>query len=220
MSSASNGYALIDWITDYIEGIERPPGLESEHPAGRHPRDACRPIRRPSPEAFTDVLDDIDDIIVPGLTHWQHPNFFAWFPATRRTRRSSASSLSAGLGVQGMSWVTSPACTELETLMLDWMQELLGLPSGSATTPRTAAVSSTARRRGHACRDPRRALASHRRRDQRATATPPSSWPTRPSQAHSGDREGPAHRRHRHRADALRAPRRRRSRCDPTSSTG
>ena len=67
---------------------------------------------------------------MPTITHWQHPNWFAYFPANTTYPSILGELLSAGLGVQGMSWVTSPACTELETLMLDWMQELLALPGG------------------------------------------------------------------------------------------
>ena len=73
-------------------------------------------------------MADIDRVVVPGLTHWQHPNFFAYFPANSSYPAILGDLLTAGLGVQGMSWVTSPACTEVETLMLDWMHELLGLP--------------------------------------------------------------------------------------------
>src|SRR4029453_8685886 len=74
------------------------------------------------------VLADVDRVIVPGLTHWQHPSFFAYFPANASYPAILGELLSAGLGVNGMLWATSPACTELETLMLDWMVELLGLP--------------------------------------------------------------------------------------------
>ena len=82
-------------------------------------------------------MADIDEVIVPGIVHWQHPGFFAYFPSNTTYPSILGELLSAGLGVQGMSWVTSPACTELETLVMDWMQELLGLPerfrSDSAT---------------------------------------------------------------------------------------
>ena len=73
-------------------------------------------------------MADLDDVIVPGIVHWQHPSFFAYFPSNTTYPSILGELLAAGLGVQGMSWVTSPACTELETLMLDWMVELLDLP--------------------------------------------------------------------------------------------
>ena len=131
-----NGYALIDWISNYIEGIEQ---HHVSNPA-LQPGDvrAMLPAHPPvAGEPFSAVLSDLDTVVVPGLTHWQHPSFFAYFPGNSSYPAILGELASAGLGVQGMSWVTSPACTEVETLMLDWMQELLGLPerfrSDSAT---------------------------------------------------------------------------------------
>jgi aromatic-L-amino-acid/L-tryptophan decarboxylase len=122
-----NGYALIDWIAEYIEGIEKYP---VSNPAIK-PGDV-RAMLPPHPPStivpFSTVLTDLDEIVVPGLTHWQHPSFFAYFPGNSSYAAILGELASAGLCVQGMSWVTSPACTEVETLMLDWMQELLGLP--------------------------------------------------------------------------------------------
>ena len=123
----TNGYALIDWITGYIEGIEQFP---VSNPATR-PGDVRQmlPAHPPvAPEPFSAVIADLDRVVVPGLTHWQHPSFFAYFPGNSSYPAILGELAAAGLGVQGMSWVTSPACTEVETLMLDWMQELLGLP--------------------------------------------------------------------------------------------
>jgi aromatic-L-amino-acid/L-tryptophan decarboxylase len=121
------GYALIDWIASYIEGVERFPVTNPALQPGEIR--AALPAHPPtSPEAFSDVLADVDAVIVPGITHWQHPSFFAYFPSNSSYPSILGELLSAGLGVQGMSWVTSPACTELETLMVDWMQELLDLP--------------------------------------------------------------------------------------------
>lgn len=82
-------------------------------------------------------MTDLDRVILPGLTHWQHPSFFAYFPANTSYPSILADLLTAGLGVQGMSWATSPACTEVEVLMLDWMQELLGLPDRFRSTSPT-----------------------------------------------------------------------------------
>ncbi|MGA1266268.1 MAG: pyridoxal-dependent decarboxylase, partial [Phycisphaerales bacterium] len=82
-----------------------------------------------APESLSAVLADMDRVIVPGLTHWQHPSFFGYFPANISGPAILGELLSAGLGVQGMLWSTSPACTELETHMLDWLVDLLGLPA-------------------------------------------------------------------------------------------
>ncbi len=131
----SNGHALIDWIAEYLEGIERFPVASSVQPGDvrgqlpEHPPTA--------PEPFADVLADLDRVVVPGLTHWQHPSFFAYFPGNSSYPAILGELVAAGLGVQGMSWVTSPACTEVETLMLDWMQELLGLPERFRSTSAT-----------------------------------------------------------------------------------
>ncbi len=128
----TNGHALIELIADYIETIERRPVTSSAKPGDvrrqlpEHPPTA--------PESFDAVLADVQNIVIPGLTHWQHPNFFAYFPGNSSYPSILAELLSAGLGVQGMSWVTSPACTEVETLMLDWMHELLDLPARFRST--------------------------------------------------------------------------------------
>ncbi len=123
-----NGHALIDWISDYIEGIERFSVANQSLQPGQIR--AGLPAHPPSTiEPFSVVLEDLDAVILPGITHWQHPNFFAYFPSNSSYSSILGELASAGLGVQGMSWITSPACTEVETLMLDWMQELLGLPT-------------------------------------------------------------------------------------------
>ncbi|MFI0356848.1 pyridoxal phosphate-dependent decarboxylase family protein [Actinomadura sp. 9N407] len=120
------GKQVIDWIADYQEKIESYPVLSRARPgevlAGlpEHP-----PERG---EGFEGVLADLDQVIMPGITHWQHPGFFAYFPANASGPAILGDLLSSGLGVQGMLWATSPACTELETRVADWLAELLGLP--------------------------------------------------------------------------------------------
>jgi aromatic-L-amino-acid/L-tryptophan decarboxylase len=121
------GHALIDWIADYVEGVEQYPVASPVAPGDVR---AQLPSSPPDgPEDFAAVLADVDRVIVPGLTHWQHPSFFAYFPANSTYPAILGELLSAGLGVNGMLWATSPACTELETLMCDWMAELLDLPA-------------------------------------------------------------------------------------------
>ena len=95
-------------------------------PAPRHPP--------AEPESFDAMVADLDRVIVPGLTQWQHPSFFAYFPANTSYPAILGDLAAAGLGVNGMSWATSPACTELETLVLDWMVDLLGLPERFRST--------------------------------------------------------------------------------------
>ncbi|MEP6661763.1 MAG: pyridoxal-dependent decarboxylase [Acidimicrobiales bacterium] len=123
----ANGHLLVDWIARYLDEVGNYPVLSQVQPGDIR---AKLPTSPPSsPEPFTAVLDDIDGVIMPGITHWQSPNFFAYFPANRSPVSILGELLSAGLGVQGMSWATSPSATELETHVLDWMVELLDLPA-------------------------------------------------------------------------------------------
>ncbi len=122
------GREVIDWIADYLENAVRYPVLSQVQP-GRI-RQGLPPHPPESPEPFDQIMRDFQQCILPGITHWQSPNFFAFFPANNSPPSILGELLSAGLGVQGMLWTTSPACTELETLVLDWMAELLDLPAG------------------------------------------------------------------------------------------
>ena len=123
----SYGKALIDWIADYQEKVESLPVLSRVQPGDIR---ASLPLEPPvQGDPFESVLNDIDRIIIPGITHWQSPNFFAYFPANTSGPSILGELLSAGLGVQGMLWSTSPACTELETHVLDWLVDMLELPS-------------------------------------------------------------------------------------------
>ena len=126
------GHALIERIARYMEEIERYPVLSRVEPGEVRAR---LPAAAPEHgEPFSDVLRDIDEIVMPGLTHWQSPSFFAYFPANASGPSILGDLLSSGLGVQGMLWATSPACTELETHVLDWLVDLLGLPDRFRST--------------------------------------------------------------------------------------
>ncbi|MBD3162721.1 MAG: aspartate aminotransferase family protein [Candidatus Eisenbacteria bacterium] len=120
------GRQVVDWIADYYERIERFPVLSRAKPG------EIRAMLPPDPpetgEEFDTVLADLDRVILPGITHWQAPGFFAYFPANASGPSILGELLSAGLGVQGMLWSTSPACTELETHLMDWLVGMLGLP--------------------------------------------------------------------------------------------
>jgi aromatic-L-amino-acid decarboxylase len=120
------GRTVVDWIADYYEQIESLPVLSQVDPGQIRSSLPAEPPE--SGEPFEDILKDISDLILPGLTHWQSPNFFAFFPANSSGPSILADLLSSGLGVQGMLWATSPACTELETHVLDWLVDMLGLP--------------------------------------------------------------------------------------------
>ncbi len=128
----SHGHALIDLITEYLEDVEQQPVSARVHPGEvRAQLPAHPPV---APEPFAHVLEDLRSIVIPGLTHWQHPQFFAYFPANISYASILGELAASGLGIQGMSWITSPACTEVETLMLDWMLELLALPERFRST--------------------------------------------------------------------------------------
>jgi phenylpropionate dioxygenase-like ring-hydroxylating dioxygenase large terminal subunit len=120
------GRAVVDWIADYWASLASRPVSSAVSPG--HVRSHL-PLRPPeAAEPLADVLHDLDRVIAPGLLHWQHPAFFGYFPASASGPSILGELLSAGLGVQGMLWATSPACTELETHVLDWLRDLLGLP--------------------------------------------------------------------------------------------
>ena len=120
------GRLVVDWIARYMEEVERYPVLSPSRPG------EVRAKLPPRPPAGGDGvekwLSDIDEIVMPGITHWQSPNFFAFFPANASGPAILGDLLAAGLGVQGMLWATSPACTEVETHVLDWLVDMLGLP--------------------------------------------------------------------------------------------
>jgi len=121
------GRAAIDWIADYMEGIESYPVLSRVKPGEIR---AMLPESPPANgETFEQIFADLDRVIMPGITHWQSPNFYAFFPANTSGPSILGDLISSGLGVQGMLWATSPACTELETHVLDWVADMLALPS-------------------------------------------------------------------------------------------
>jgi aromatic-L-amino-acid/L-tryptophan decarboxylase len=129
------GHELVEWVAEYLADVADRPVSPKVAPGDVRARLSEHPPDTPEPWAA--VRADLDEVVVPGLVHWQHPSFFAYFPANTSYPSILAELAIAGLGVQGMSWVTSPACTELETLMLDWMQELLGLPARLRSTSAT-----------------------------------------------------------------------------------
>ena len=126
------GHAVIDWIADYQSRVENFPVLSRAKPGEiRAKLPPSPPIQR---ESFDQILADLDGLILPGITHWQSPNFYAYFPANASGPGILGDLLSSGLAVQGMLWSTSPACTELETHVLDWLVPMLGLPEKFLST--------------------------------------------------------------------------------------
>ena len=123
-----HGYAVVDWLVSYLENVGEYPILPDVEPGDIA---ELMPDSAPEhPEPFADLLADLDRVVMPGITHWQSPNWYAYFPANTSPPSVLAEFVSAGLGVQGMLWSTSPAATEVETRVLDWLVDMLGLPSG------------------------------------------------------------------------------------------
>ncbi len=127
-----HGHALIDWIANYWDRIEDLPVESSVSPGSV--RELLPPEAPQKGEPFADLIRDLDEIVMPGITHWQHPSWFSFFPANASPPSVLAELVSAGLGVQGMLWSTSPAATEIESHVLDWLVDLMDLPSGWKTT--------------------------------------------------------------------------------------
>jgi aromatic-L-amino-acid decarboxylase len=123
-----HGYEVIDWIADYLEHADRFPVMSRCQPGDIK---ALIPDSAPEDgESMETILEDFRRDILPGVTHWNHPRFFAYFPANNSGPSILGEMLSAGLGVNSMLWQTSPAATELEEKVTAWLGELIGLPPG------------------------------------------------------------------------------------------
>lgn len=122
----THGHALVDWIAEYLEHPEKYPVLSRNKPG-----DIVSALPSSAPEegeAFETILADFERVLVPGLTHWNHPGFLAYFPITGSAPGVLAEFLAAALNQQAMLWRTSPAATELEQVTLGWLRQLIGLP--------------------------------------------------------------------------------------------
>ena len=119
------GYQLVDWIADYREGLERLPVMSQVQPGEIR---AAFPDHPPQKGGRMDqALAALDRDVLPGITHWNHPSFFAYFPSNTSYSSILADLATAGLGAQGMSWQTSPAATEVEEVVMDWLRQMVGL---------------------------------------------------------------------------------------------
>ncbi|HJQ64944.1 MAG TPA: pyridoxal-dependent decarboxylase [Gemmatimonadales bacterium] len=135
------GHRVVDWIADYRTRVDQLPIQSRVAPGEVRGRLAADPPQTPEP--FDAVLQDLDRAILPGLTHWQHPAFFAYFPANAALASVLGDFLSTGLGVIGLNWQASPALTELEQLTADWLRRMTGLSDGwTGTIHDTASTAS------------------------------------------------------------------------------
>ncbi|WP_229405027.1 pyridoxal-dependent decarboxylase [Micromonospora sp. NBRC 110038] len=126
------GHAIVDWIADYWATLGQRPVTSQDPPGTVAAALPAGPTAHGEPVAA--LLADLDALVTPRLTHWQHPGFFGYFPANTSGPSVLGDLVSSGLGVQGMLWASAPACTELETVMLDWLAGLLGLPEQFRST--------------------------------------------------------------------------------------
>lgn len=134
------GHRLIDWIADYRESVGQRPVMATVEPGAVK---AQLPAAPPGgPEPFEAVFADLDRVLVPALSHWQHPDFFAFFPSNGSLASVLGDYLSTGLGVLGLSWQSSPALSELEEVVTDWARQMVGLsPAWSGVIQDTASTS-------------------------------------------------------------------------------
>ena len=121
------GHRLIDWVADYLQNIESHPVLSTVQPGDVEKQFARAPSETGKP--YDTLLAEFESKILPGITHWNHPSFFAYFSVTGSQAGILGELLSAAINANGMLWKTSPALTELETLSLHWLRDALGLPA-------------------------------------------------------------------------------------------
>lgn len=134
-------YEFIDWIADYYKNIESFPVKSQVKPKEIFDKIPDAPPE--NPETIDEIFKDFREIIMPGITHWQSPNFYAYFPANSSYPSMLAEMLTTALGVQGMKWETSPAATELEEKVMNWLKGMLGLPESFSGVIQDTASTST-----------------------------------------------------------------------------
>ena len=135
------GHIFVDWVADYLDRIECFPVCSPVRPG-----DVRKGLSLDLPdkgEPMETIFQDFQDMILPGITHWQHPSWFAYFPANNSPPSILAELLTAGLGTQCMVWKTSPAAAELEELVMEWLRDMLGLPEGMSGVIQDSASTAT-----------------------------------------------------------------------------
>jgi aromatic-L-amino-acid decarboxylase len=135
------GHRLIDWVADYRSKVGDLPVMSQATPGAIRAQMPASPPE--SPESWDDVFRDLDETIVPGLSHWQHPSFFGYFPSNGELSSVLGDYLSTGLGVLGLSWQSSPALTELEEVTLGWVRQMVGLSDAWSGVIQDTASTST-----------------------------------------------------------------------------
>jgi len=122
------GHSLVDWIADYREGLEARPVMSRVQPGEVRSRMTATPPAQGM--GLEGIVGELERVVLPGITHWNHPSFFAYFPSNTSFASILADLVASGLGSQGMSWQTSPAATEVEEVVMDWLRQMVGLSDG------------------------------------------------------------------------------------------
>src|SRR5207245_10351197 len=136
-----DAHVFVDWMADYLAEVERYPVRAQVKPGEVAAKLPLTPPERGEPMEM--IFADFTSVVLPGITHWQHPSFFAYFPANSSPPSVLAEMLTATLGLQCMMWQTSPAATELETRVMEWLRQMLGLPDGFTGVIQDSASSAT-----------------------------------------------------------------------------
>ena len=135
------GYKFVDWIADYMDEVGQYPVMSQVKPGQIKDKIPLEPPKQGEP--MEKIFEDFKKIILPGITHWQHPSWFAYFPANNSPPSVLAEMLTASIGAQCMIWQTSPAAAELEEVVLEWLRKMLGLPEGMAGVIQDSASTAT-----------------------------------------------------------------------------
>src|SRR3954471_22891185 len=135
------GHQIVDWIADYRANVASRPVMARTEPGDVRKQLPTAPPSNPEP--FAAIVEDLDRIIAPGLSHWQHPEFFGYFPCNGTLASVLGDYVSTGLGVLGLAWQSSPALTELEEVVTDWMRGMLGLSDAWSGVIQDTASTST-----------------------------------------------------------------------------
>ena len=130
-----------DWSADYLEKVHEKPVRAQTAPGEIAAQLPKKPPQKG--ETMAQIFEDVDNILMPGMTHWQHPRFFAYFPANSSPPSVIAEYLTATMAAQCMLWQTSPAATELESHVLDWLRQMIGLPADFEGVIQDSASSAT-----------------------------------------------------------------------------
>jgi aromatic-L-amino-acid decarboxylase len=135
------GHQVVDWIADYRAHAAQHPVMSRVEPGSLRAKLPDSPPQEP--ESFDTILDDLDRVVVPGVSHWQHPRFFGYFPSNGDLSSVLGDYVSTGLGVIGLSWQSSPALTEVEEVTTDWVRQMIGLTDAWSGVIQDTASSST-----------------------------------------------------------------------------